>query len=120
MASHNDLGRKGEQIARRYLEERGYRILEANWTYGRAEIDLVALTGGRLIFVEVKTRSSNAFGEPEDFVGFAKQRLMERAANGYINRLNFNGEIRFDIISILFDREGGHRVRHIEDAFWPD
>lgn len=120
MATHNDFGKKGEQIAKHYLEEQGYEILDENWNFGKAEVDLIAYYDGQLIFVEVKTRSGNAFGEPEDFVNEAKRRLIDEAANEYIHIMDFDGEVRFDIISILFDREGGHSLRHIEDAFWPD
>ncbi|HEY1025018.1 MAG TPA: YraN family protein [Sphingobacteriaceae bacterium] len=119
MATHNDFGKLGEKLAKSFLEKEGYEIVAENWTFGKAEVDVIAYKDEQLIFVEVKTRSSNAFGEPEDFVGFSKQRLLERAANGYIYKTNFNGEIRFDIVSILFNREGGYQIRHIEDAFWP-
>lgn len=68
MATHNVLGTKGEGIAKAYLEENGYEILDENWVYGKAEIDLIAYKNGIMIFVEVKARSSVAFGQPEEFV----------------------------------------------------
>jgi putative endonuclease len=72
MASHNDLGRRGEEIARDYLENLGYGILKMNWKYGRAEVDVIANQQGVIIFVEVKTRSSVDYGMPEDFVSRKK------------------------------------------------
>ena len=68
MARHNEIGKAGEQIAKNYLTERGYRILEENWRYRRAEVDLIAMDKDTLVIVEVKTRNSTAFGEIEDFV----------------------------------------------------
>lgn len=119
MADHNDFGKKGEAIAKEFLEISGYDILDENWVFGKAEIDLVTYRDKRLIFVEVKTRTGSKFGQPEDFVDDAKQRQMQLAADEYIHLMDFKGEIRFDIISILFDAQGRHMLRHIEDAFWP-
>lgn len=118
MAQHNQLGQKGEEIAKTFLLEKGYEILDENWCYRKAEIDLIAYDGSRIIFAEVKTRSSTGFGLPEEFVHETKQGHMKRAAEEYIYLMNHNGEIRFDIISILFDRWGNYQVKHIEDAFW--
>jgi putative endonuclease len=120
MAQHNDFGKNGEFLAKQFLESAGYEILDENWTFEKSEIDLIAYLDKKLIFVEVKTRSSNIFGEPEDFVNTAKEQKMEIAADEYINLMNFDGDIRFDIISILFDNSGKHTLLHIEDAFWPD
>ncbi|MFD0939911.1 YraN family protein [Pedobacter boryungensis] len=120
MATHNDLGVKGETIAKEYLEKIGYEILDVNWVHGKAEVDLVAYLNRQIIFVEVKTRSSVAFGFPEDFVSNAKQKQLELAANEYIELMNHQDEIRFDIISVLFDKQNNHTIKHIEDAFWPE
>jgi putative endonuclease len=119
MALHLDLGRKGESLAKTFLEDAGYEILDENWTYGKAEIDLVAYKNSVIIFAEVKTRSGNAFGEPEDFVDSRKQKLLAEAADEYIYLMDHKGDVRFDIISILFDRNANHTLKHIEDAFWP-
>ncbi len=119
MATHNDLGFKGEAIAKRFLVNKGYEILDENWVYGKAEVDLIAYLNRQIIFVEVKTRTSVAFGMPEDFVTDAKQKQMELAASEYIVLMNHIGEIRFDIISILFDTQDKYTIKHIEDAFWP-
>lgn len=120
MALHNDLGRQGESIAKQYLEDNGYEVLDENWEYGKAEIDLIVYKAGVMIFVEVKTRSSIAFGQPEDFVDKAKQIQMELAANEYIEIMNHENDIRFDIIAITFIKNKNYTLNHIEDAFWPE
>lgn len=119
MAEHNDLGFKGEAIAKEYLVNKGFEILDENWVHGKAEVDLIVYLNRTIIFVEVKTRTSVAFGMPEDFVSDAKQKLMELAANEYIELMNHQGEIRFDIISVLFNKHDKYTIKHIEDAFWP-
>lgn len=119
MALHLELGRKGESLAKTFLENSGYEILDENWTHGKAEIDLVAYKEKVMIFVEVKTRSGTGFGEPEDFVDNRKQKLLADAADEYIYLMDHQGEVRFDIISILFDKNANYTLKHIEDAFWP-
>ena len=118
MATHNVLGQRGEAIARSFLEEKGYEILDENWCFGKAEVDLIAYRDRRMIFVEVKARSSVGFGQPEEFVTETKQALLQKAAEEYLYLMKFNGEIRFDIISILFQKSGEYTIKHIEDAFW--
>ncbi|MGM9477700.1 YraN family protein [Pedobacter sp. GSP4] len=120
MALHNDLGREGEGIAKLYLEDNGYEILDENWTHGKAEVDLIAYKNGIMVFVEVKARSSVAFGEPEDFVHKAKQVQMELAANEYIEIMNHQNDIRFDIIAVTFTKDKNYTLKHVEDAFWPE
>lgn len=119
MARHNDIGKAGEGIARDYLEERGYRILEQGWRYRRAEVDLIAMQQRTLVFIEVKTRSSTAFGQPEDFVTGHKEDLLAAAAHAYIDHIDHDWEVRFDIISILYLDEQAYSIKHIEDAFFP-
>jgi putative endonuclease len=119
MAVHNDLGWRGEQIAVDYLENLGYRILNRNWKCARAEVDVIADLQGTLIFVEVKTRSSTDYGEPEEFVDYKKERQLEFASSAYIEMKQHQGEIRFDIIAIVFENKDIYKINHIEDAFWP-
>src|ERR1700709_463867 len=113
MAKHLDLGRAGEALAKTHLENAGYEILDENWTHGKAEIDLIAYKDRVIIFAEVKTRTGNGFGEPEDFVDARKQKLLVEAADEYIYLMDHQGEVRFDIVSILFDREANHTLKHI-------
>ncbi len=120
MAKHNIFGTQGELLAKQHLENTGYEILDENWTFGKAEIDLIAYKDRRIIFAEVKTRSGNFFGQPEEFVDPAKQKQMEKVAEEYIHLMGHKGEIRFDVVAILFDKGGKYILKHIEDAFWPD
>ncbi|NRB49056.1 MAG: YraN family protein [Saprospiraceae bacterium] len=119
MASHNDLGKKGEQLARSYLEHKGYRVLLSNWRHGRAEVDLITEFEDTLIFVEVKTRRSSHFGQPDEFVGLKKEQQLAKAACAYMDQVRYHGEIRFDIIAIIFPPEATPELNHIKDAFFP-
>jgi putative endonuclease len=120
MADHLEFGKKGEEIAAGYLQKKGYKILETNWRFGRNEIDIVArdASGKYIVVVEVKSRHSIYGGEPETAVNRDKQRTLIRAANAYVRTKNLQEEIRFDIISILINKEG-EKINHIEDAFYP-
>lgn len=119
MVPHQELGRQGEQLARAYFLKQYYEILEENWTQGKAEVDLIVYQDGVMVFVEVKTRSGTAFGQPEDFVDAAKQKQMQLAAEAYIQLMSHQGEVRFDIISILINGSAPPELKHIPDAFWP-
>jgi putative endonuclease len=118
MASHNLFGKKGEMMAAAFLQAKGYAIAEMNWRFGKAEVDIIARHEDKLIFAEVKTRSSSAFGRPEDFVTGQKEMLLKEAADEYLYQHNFEGEIRFDIVSVLFLKNDDYTIEHIEDAFW--
>ena len=119
MAQHNTLGKNGEQIAKDFLEQQGFEILDENWCFGKAEVDIIAFKHKTIIFIEVKTRSGNAFGQPEDFVDVKKQRLLTDAAEEYVYLMNHQGEIRFDIVAVLLTKDNQFKINHIEDAFWP-
>ena len=120
MAEHNEIGKKGEAIAKQYLEEKGYTILELNWRFKKAEIDIIAkdVEEDVLVFVEVKTRSSNAFGSPEEFVTDQKEKLMGDAAYVYAGIIQHDWEIRFDIIAVLLENDTP-QISHLPDAFFP-
>ncbi len=118
MAESHSLGKRGENIAVRYLLEKGYSILERNWTTGRKEIDIIAEDNNNIVFVEVKTRTIDFQIHPREAVSVPKQRNMIFAAQRYIERKLPEKEARFDIISIVVDgRKFG--LEHIEDAFYP-
>ena len=119
MATHNELGALGEQIAVDYLIERGYQIIERNWSNGHKEIDIVAKDGDTIVIVEVKTRRSTYLVEPETAVDVFKQRNLIWAANSFVNRFQYDNDVRFDIISIVIDSNNEKRIEHIEDAFYP-
>ena len=116
MAIHNDLGKKGEAIAVEFLQKNNYQILERNWRFKKAEIDVIAKKNDVLAVVEVKTRSSNYFGNPQDFVNPKKIKLMVLAMNEYILKNNLDIELRFDIIAITKNKSS-FNVEHFQDAF---
>jgi putative endonuclease len=116
MARHHDTGRKGEAAAARYLLGQGYTILARNYRYRKAEIDLIVRKGNLLVFVEVKTRSRQDFGFPEDAVSARKMQLFLRTADEYIYRHKWLHDLRFDIIAIQVQGET-YEIHHIEDAF---
>ena len=119
MATHNEIGALGEQIALEYLLERKYQILETNWVCGHKEVDIIAKDGDTIVFVEVKTRHSTCLVEPEATVDVYKQRHLIWAANSFVNRFQYDNDVRFDIIAIVIDKNNEKRIEHIEDAFYP-
>ena len=118
MAEHNELGTLGEELALKHLRENGYHIHETNWRFGKDEIDIIAEKDGFLVIVEVKTRRTDFFGEPEVFVNAAKQRFLVRSTQAYVEKNNLSLEVRFDIISIVLNSTT-KRINHITDAFYP-
>lgn len=110
------LGQEGEDRAAKYLVNRGYKILERNYRTRVGEIDLIALDRGEVVFVEVKTRTSNAYGAPELAVNPQKQRRMIKAALGYIKYKKLHQvPCRFDVVAISAATEQG--VELIQNAF---
>jgi len=117
MAGHNDLGKLGEELAADYLQKHGYRILQTNYVFQKAEIDIIACKDNVLAIVEVKTRSTTDFGLPQEFVKQSKVQLLVKAVNEYVNQNDLDYEIRFDIISI--SKAGkSFEIEHLEDAFY--
>ena len=116
MIEPHELGKLGEELAVNYLIDNGYQILERNWRSGHKEIDIIALKDGVLAIVEVKTRKSDDYGEPEIAVGITKQRMLIWAADAYVRYKNLNVDVRFDIISIVIS-DTEPEIEHIEDAF---
>lgn len=116
MAQHNELGKKGEQLAIDYLVEKGYTILDKNWRFQKAEIDIIAQKENTLAVVEVKTRSSDYFGNPQDFVNPKKIQLSVSAINEYVISKDLDVDVRFDIIAII-KTEKETKIEHLEDAF---
>ena len=118
MADNHELGKFGETKAVKYLQEKGYLIHAVNWRHANLEIDIIAEYKNILSIVEVKTRKSNYFGEPEEFVSKEKQKLLIKATNEYIKKNNLDIEVRFDIISIIYNSEK-LKISHLEGAFYP-
>ena len=117
MAEHNDLGKLGEELAVDFLEKNGYKILDTNWTYDKAEIDIIAKKETILAVVEVKTRSSLDFGLPQEFVKPKKIQLSVKAINEYVNQNDLDLEVRFDIVAI-HKENSNFVIEHIEEAFY--
>lgn len=113
------LGRLGEEIAQSYLEEQKFRIVKKGFHLYRGEIDLIAYEKDTLVFVEVKTRSPNALGLPEESVNKRKQRQIRKIAEGYLvmHNLEDRVECRFDVISIVVNENGSPDITHYRDAF---
>ena len=110
-------GKLGEEKAAAFLTGKGYKVLARNYRYKKSEIDLICQKDGLLVFVEVKTRSSRSFGNPETFVGESQQQAIMRAAEAYMDESHWGGDLRFDIIAIL-SRGGEEEITHLEDAFY--
>jgi putative endonuclease len=117
MAEHNELGKLGEELAVEYLQKGGYSILETNWTFQKAEIDILAKKENTLAVIEVKTRSSLEFGLPQDFVNRKKIQLLVKAVDAYVIEKNLDIDVRFDIIAV--HKEGkSFVIEHLTDAFF--
>lgn len=119
MAQHNDLGQKGEELAFLHLVQKGYKILERNWRYDHAEIDIIARIKNVLVIVEVKTRSAAIYEEPRETISDRKIRFLVNAAEAYIEEKNIDYETRFDVVAIKWFGENKYELNHIEDAFTP-
>lgn len=118
MAKHNELGNLGEELAAQYLTDKGYEILERNWRNIHKEIDIIAKDSKVLVIVEVKTRQTDEYGNPDIAVTKQKQWRLISAANAYVFKNKLDIDIRFDIISIFF-RDSEPIIEHVEDAFLP-
>lgn len=118
MASHNLLGAKGEMLAARYLLDKGYAVHHYNWRSGHKEIDIIAQERDVLVFVEVKSRTSEQYGSAADAVTTEKINRLLSAAEAYVHRNRVDLKFRFDVITVIGDCEP-YRIEHIEDAFYP-
>lgn len=116
MAEHNELGNEGEIRAQAYLRDKGYKIKHTNWVTGKLELDIVAEKDGWLIVVEVKTRSTETFEHPEDAITIRKIRNIVNATHEYILQFDWQGETRFDVMSVIPHGQD-FLIEHIEDAF---
>lgn len=119
MARHNLLGNKGEMLAARYLAGEGFAVLEYNWRSGHKEIDIIAKERDVLVFVEVKTRSSEAYGDVHEAVTPRKMRNVILAAEAYMESAKVDLPVRFDVVTVVPVGDT-HRIEHIRDAFYPE
>ena len=117
MAQHNQLGKKGEQLAVDFLLKNGYDIVERNYRFDKAEVDIIAKQKDTLAIVEVKTRSTIDFGNPQDFVKPKQIQRLVKAVDEYVTTNDLDVEVRFDIIAIVKERKG-FSIEHLENAFY--
>jgi len=117
MAQHNDFGKLGEDIATEYLVKQGYFIIARNWTFEKAEIDIIASKSNTIVFVEVKTRATDDFGLPQEFITKGKILQITKAANAYIEQENIETPVRFDAIGVVKNSQVCD-IQHIEEAFY--
>jgi len=118
MASHNELGKQGEHIACEFLRKQGYIILDRNWHWQKAELDLVAIFNNKLVVVEVKTRSQHEHSDPEDTITRKKLNLLYGATDKYMELKNITFEVRYDLVTVIFHGDTW-TIEHAEDAFYP-
>jgi putative endonuclease len=114
----NQLGRYGEELAREYLEEQGLHILETNYHFHHAEVDIIAEEGELLVFCEIKTRSDNQFGAPEQAITPLKAQQIRKVAGAYLTTHHIRDrQCRFDVIGIMVTGRVV-RLNHLRNAFW--
>jgi len=117
MAEHNELGKLGEDLAADYLRKEGYEIIERNWVFKKAEVDIIAQKDNILSVVEVKTRTNLDYGDPQSFVNSKKIKLLVSAVDEYVSVKNLDLTVRFDIIAISKDATFC-KIVHLQDAFY--
>ncbi|MGS4345755.1 YraN family protein [Myroides odoratus] len=117
MSNTRDLGKLGEELAVEFLQEKGYHIIARNWTYRKAEIDIIAEVDTFLVFIEVKTRSSTDFGQPQEFLKSPQIRRLVAAADAFVRQSRRKEEVRFDIVAISI-KKSVPDIEHIERAFY--
>ncbi|ARV09563.1 hypothetical protein BTO05_07880 [Winogradskyella sp. PC-19] len=117
MAQHNELGKKGEQLAVDFLLKDDYEIVERNYRFEKAEVDIIAQKKDILAIVEVKTRSTTDFGNPQDFVKPKQIKNLVKAVDEYVTVNDLDVEVRFDIIAIVKEK-GKFKIEHLENAFY--
>ena len=117
MAQHNELGEKGEALAVDFLLQNGYEIVERNYRFQKAEVDIIAKLKDTLAIVEVKTRSTIDFGNPQDFVKPKQIQRLVKAVDHFVNENKLDVEVRFDIIAIVKTGKK-FEIEHLENAFY--
>ncbi|MFO7828653.1 MAG: YraN family protein [Bacteroidales bacterium] len=118
MADHNELGKKGEEIALGYLKSNHYKIKDVNWRFRKNEVDIITEKDNLLTVIEVKTRTSEYFEHPKEAVTKKKQKFIIQAADAYIQQNDIDLEVQFDIIAVTIIN-GKTKIEHIKDAFQP-
>ncbi|MCU4163910.1 YraN family protein [Carboxylicivirga caseinilyticus] len=118
MADHNELGKVGEEVAARYLAEKGFVIVERNWRYNKKELDLIAYDDNQLVIIEVKTRTSDGWEHPKEAITTSKIRFIVEATEAYIIENDIDNEVRFDVVTVIPDN-GDWEIEYLKEAFHP-
>lgn len=117
--STREKGREGEDLAAAYLESKGYTILEKNYFFQRAEVDIVAYDEKAIVFVEVKMRENTDFGEPAEYVTEKKKKQIYKATEAWLYERKMDGSpVRFDVVAIVKPENEAPDIQHFEHAFW--
>jgi putative endonuclease len=117
MAEKNETGKQGESVARQYLEDNGYKVLETNWRFHHFELDIIATNNEELVIVEVKTRSGNYLLAPETAVDKPKIQRIVTASDAYARKHGISLPVRFDVLCLI-KKGSSFEIEHIEDAFF--
>ena len=117
MSDHNELGKLGEIAAANFLKNNGYSILKRNWKFKKAELDIIAVKDDKIIVTEVKTRGEDYLIDPIKAITMGKQKQIVKAANAYIQENELDNEVRFDVITVVFN-QSKPEINHIQDAFY--
>lgn len=120
MTNKVNIGISGEKIAIGYLKNIGFQIIETNWRWKHKEIDIIAIDNDTLVIVEVKTRKNNIIANAESFVDKKKQKNLLIAAENYLIEKNIDYDVRFDVISVYFEKGILKDMTHIKNAFNPE
>jgi len=118
VVSTRELGELAEGLAQKHLLQLGYKILDSNWYHGHLELDIIAQDGEELVIVEVKARSGIRYEHPSEAVTNGKIKRIVEAADAYIIEKDLELETRFDVITVIFFKQG-HELEHFKDAFYP-
>lgn len=118
MVSTRELGEIAEGMAQQYVSKLGYKIKATNWYHGHLEVDIIAQDGNELVIIEVKARSGLRYEHPSEAVTNAKMKRIVEAADAYIIEHEIELETRFDVITVIFFKQG-HELEHFKDAFYP-
>lgn len=117
--NHIELGKAGEDRAIAFLEAKNFIVLDRNYRFLRAEVDIVASTDREIVFVEVKTRRNKKYGEPEESVDDSKKRQLFKVAEAWLHERKMEGApVRFDVITVMHPNTKNEEIQHIEGAFW--
>ena len=117
MAEHNELGKKGEQVAADFLQEKGYKIIARNWHFKHKEVDIFAFDHDCLVVVEVRARTSSGWEHPRESITPAKVRFLVHATEEFVQKNLIENKIRFDVVTVIPIDDDKWDIEHIKNAF---